>query len=107
MTWGPFANGASLGLQGSEGLIMADDEHPDGARITLEYNEAWPAYVITCGIYGSMMHTRFFTGEDEARREYAAMRAELAQIASLKAAQPGSETSRLSHAIADFQERFP
>jgi hypothetical protein len=86
---------------------MADDEHPDGARITLEYNEAWPAYVITCGIYGSMMHTRFFTGEDEARREYAAMRAELAQIASLKAAQPGSETSRLSHAIADFQERFP
>ncbi len=107
MAWTAVANGGSLGRQGSEGLIIADDEHSDGARITLEYNEAWPAYVITCGVYGAMVHTRFFATEAQARREYAAMRDALEQIASLKTGGPQAEPSRISDAIAAFEERFP
>jgi hypothetical protein len=86
---------------------MADDEHPEGARITLEYNQAWPAYAITCGVYGCMAHTRFFAGEDEARREYAAMKDALAEIAVLKVGDHDPASPHFADALAAFQDRFP
>ena len=43
---------------GSEsGMIIADEEYKKSCRITLESCERYD--VITCGVYGSMMHTAF------------------------------------------------
>ena len=45
-------------LSGSEdGTIIADEEYKESCRITLERCESYDA--ITCGVYGSMMHTAF------------------------------------------------
>jgi len=47
-------------LRGSEGgVIVRDEEHALGARITLETGCGIAPYAITCGIYGWMMHTCF------------------------------------------------
>jgi hypothetical protein len=37
MSWHAFGDGTSTGTKGSEGgTVVLDEEHPDGARITLE-----------------------------------------------------------------------
>lgn len=57
--WIPFENGTTVGTTGSEGgTILRDELHPDGARITLERTAS--QFAITCGVYGWMVHTRFF-----------------------------------------------
>ena len=59
--WHPFEDGASIGQAGSEGgVIVRDDEHPWGARITLERDGGFAPFALTCGIYGWMVHTRWF-----------------------------------------------
>ena len=48
----------TLGTIGSEnGKIMADEEYKNSCRITLEKCERY--YAVTCGVYGSMIHTAF------------------------------------------------
>lgn len=48
--WYSFDEGRSIGLRGTEeGVIIRDDEHPEGARITLERDGRTP-FAITCGI---------------------------------------------------------
>ena len=55
--WLPFENGTTIGATGSEGgVILRDELHPHGARITLEQTST--GFAITCGIYGWMVHTR-------------------------------------------------
>ena len=62
--WYPFESGATLGQKGSEGgAILRDEEHPQEARITFERDTRIAPFAITCGIYGCMMHTRFFSLE--------------------------------------------
>ena len=39
-------------------------------------------YAITCGVYGLMVHTRFFPSEALARQQYEEMKSGLAQILS-------------------------
>jgi hypothetical protein len=79
--WVPFDEGASLGEDGSEGgVILRDDEYRGDARITLE-RTGQAAFAITCGVYGWMVHTRFFSALGDAEREYAAMQPPLAAIA--------------------------
>ena len=73
--WHAFAVGTSLGQQGSEhGTIIQDEEHRDGARITLERDKHIAPFSITCGIYGLFVHTAFASDESEARRKYAEMK---------------------------------
>ena len=70
ISWRPFEEGATLGQPGSEqGIILRDEEHALGARITLER-----------GIYGWMMHTRFFAAEDEANAQYEQMKDALSSL---------------------------
>ncbi len=46
------------GATGSEGgVVLADEEYKNACRITLEKCEKY--FTITCGIYGSMVHTAF------------------------------------------------
>ena len=64
MSWQPFDDGKTIGQRGSEkGIIVGDEEHLEGARVTLEQDGEAAPYAITCGIYGWMVHTRFFGGE--------------------------------------------
>jgi hypothetical protein len=78
--WYPFQTGATLGQKGSEaGIILRDDEHPLGSRSTIERDGHTP-FAITCGIYGWMVHTRFFSLEHEANAEYDSMKCALAEL---------------------------
>jgi hypothetical protein len=68
MGWQPFDNGATIGQRGSEGgVILRDEEHELGARITLERDCSHGVpFAVTCGIYRWFFHTRFLGSEVEA-----------------------------------------
>lgn len=108
--WQPFENGSTVGSSGSEGgTILVDQDHPEGARITLEQGER-PPFAITCGIYGWMVHTRFFATEVEARGAYEVMKPVLAEIAAAVPSQAelDEEALRLIAAACQrFVEEFP
>lgn len=78
MDWELFDGGP----RGSEGgVVVADEEYREASRITLERDvSSRIAAAITCGIYGWMMHTRFFSNLDTARQAYEAMKIDLAAI---------------------------
>lgn len=80
--WDKFENGASIGQRGTDGgEIIADEDHSLGMRITIERGGGAP-FSITCGIYGLLVHTRFFTLEAEAREALGLMKPRLEQIAN-------------------------
>ncbi len=82
--WQAFQSGSTIGTSGSEsGAIVRDDEHQLGARITLESSAAIAPFAITCGIYGWMFHTRFFSSEAEAILAFDEMKADLDRILNL------------------------
>ena len=106
--WYPFENGATLGQAGSEeGIIVRDEEHPSEARITLERDTRAAPFAITCGIYGCMMHTRFFSLESEATSQYDAMKAALSDLLlAEQEADPEGRSSFLD-GVAKFVETYP
>jgi hypothetical protein len=66
--------------RGTEGgVIVLDDAHDLGARITFEQFDGGGG-AITCGIYEWMMHTRFFDIEASARRAFEAMKVDMDAI---------------------------
>ena len=80
--WYVVDDGATLGQSGSEGgMILRDEEHPLGARITLEQGGAIAPFSITCGVYGLLLHTRFFANQAEGEQEYEAMKPGLVEVA--------------------------
>jgi len=110
--WYPFQEGSTTGQSGSEnGVIVRDEEHPLGARVTLESDSATAPFTITCGIYGWMVHTRFFSAKGEADAEYDSMRDALASILALvpeaSDADAEEKMNAVHHAIAAFLEKFP
>jgi hypothetical protein len=110
--WHPFDGGRSIGIVGSEdGTILADDEHADGARITLERHGRAAPFAITCGIYGWMLHTRFFRREEDACAAYAAMKQALDTIIlAIPLETDPDRDARMketSRRIGEFVQRFP
>ncbi len=109
--WRPFENGATIGQRGSEhGVILRDDEHELGARITLERDCSHGIpFAVTCGIYGWFFHTRFLGSEAEA--ELAAMRDGLATVLDIIPRVDDTEVDAkmgaVSEAIRQFVARFP
>lgn len=105
--WRPFAGGNSIGTTGTEsGLIVNDDEHLVGARITLEEGTTAAPFSITCGIYGWMVHTRFFETAEDASVEFEAMKKALGEILTQWQAE-GDNPNRLSEDILRFVSRYP
>lgn len=106
-TWRPFDSGSSVGAVGSEGgRIVLDEQHPGGARITIERGGHTAPFSITCGVYGWMVHTRFFTTEAEARDECAAMKTALSDlVVTLNGTEGDIEAAGAM--CARFVERFP
>jgi len=83
MSWKPYQDGSSIGGIGSErGTIVQDEEDADGARITLEEAGTAP-FAITCGIYGVMVLTAFFSSREEAENAFETMKNELDEILKL------------------------
>ena len=109
--WYQFDGGITIGQRGSEkGIILQDEEHSDGARITLESNGYTP-FAITCGIYGWMVHTRFFSLLEEAQLAFGEMKVALAAILKQIPYEndPGVEAkiTDVSKAIEQFIVQFP
>jgi hypothetical protein len=107
MSWYAFENGKSIGQHGSEsGSIIRDEEYSDGARITLERDGQTAPFAITCGIYGWMVHTRFFRTESEAQSEFESMREELSRIIGTIPLADDPEVDSKSRAVSEFISEF-
>jgi hypothetical protein len=109
--WCPYALGSTIGVTGSEnGLILRDEEYNACARITLERGGYTPL-AVTCGIYGGMVHTRFFATEEEAHAAFEAMKAGLAHIVDLIPSRDDPQANERSSVAADairaFINEFP
>jgi hypothetical protein len=116
--WHQFAQGSTIGHEGPDsGLIVLDEEHPDGARISLERATPIAPFAITCGIYGWFLHTRYFGDEAEAKREFRSMQIVLEPIIEglpLESSEESAASSekkdamgRSMKAIQQFVEKFP
>ena len=111
MSWQPFDDGATIGQRGSDdGVILRDDEHELGARITLERDcfHGIP-FAITYGIYGWFFHTRFLGSEAE--DEFDVMRDALGAIVdsipSVEDPEKDAKISEVYRSIESFVTRFP
>jgi hypothetical protein len=109
--WYSFEGGSTIGATGSEnGIILRDEEYGACARITLERDGHTP-FALTCGIYGWMVHTRFFATGEEANSAFKATQAELARIIDLIPSrddpQPSERSSVAAEAMHDFVNEFP
>lgn len=81
MSWLPMDSGKTIGARGSEeGVIVLDEEHTSGARVTLERGGCTAPWSVTCGIYGGFLHTAFAGSEAEGRAKYSSMKADLEKI---------------------------
>ncbi len=110
MEWFAFDNGASIGQRGSgNGVILRDDEHPFGARITLERDCGKIPCSVTCGIYGWMFHTRFLSTQQEA--QYEQMQEDLDEILNMIPSETDHDVNKkiaqVSDAIEKFVEKYP
>jgi 2-keto-4-pentenoate hydratase len=112
LNWQPFEAGQTLQRTGMEGgTILLDDEHPAGARITLEAECLRAPYAVTCGVYGWLVHTRFFTDDESAQFAVEEMKPVLEAIVLMLPDEddpaPDVKMDAVSDAISAFSERFP
>lgn len=78
-SWKPFEDGQTIGSVGSEeGIIVFDEFHEHGGRITLERGSGVAPWVITCG--GGFVHTAFFKTKEQAEKAYLFMKFDLWKI---------------------------
>ena len=108
--WKSIENGRTIGSMGSEdGVIVRDEEFEDGMRITLEQKCRNALWSITCGIYGWMFHTRYFSTDPI--EDFLAMQDGLstifAMIPLVDDLEVKAKSNKVSKAISDFVERFP
>jgi hypothetical protein len=102
--WSAYDDGRSIGGVGSEGsVILHDDEHIHGARITLKRGDTYVS--VSSNIYGWIDHTRFFDTIADAQREYITMKSEIDKI--MEIITPIDANSLKGwEAISEFVRRF-
>lgn len=79
--WTLFDDGSTIGTKGSEdGVIIKDEEHNSGARITIEkeVGNSIP-FAITCGIYGLFVHT-VYCSDSEVMIKYESMKHDIDKL---------------------------
>jgi hypothetical protein len=114
MPWVACLDADPAGSEG--GKILMDEEYAfsgrDGetvlaARITLE-QIAKPPFAITCGIYGSMVHTTWANGDADASSKYTAMKDRLAAIVEIWSGDGDPDELREAYnaAMSAFVEDF-
>jgi len=108
VVWYPYESGATVGQKGSEGgVILRDEEHPQEARITLERDTKHAHFAITCGIYGCMLHTRFFKLEGEACAQYDEMKDALHTLLLTEEEGGPEECRSFLDGVAAFVRAYP
>ncbi|GEO69232.1 hypothetical protein [Levilactobacillus acidifarinae] len=96
VNWVPAEQGKTLGQLGTEnGIILKDEVWPGVGRITLEQKRS--ESTITCGLYGSFVHTAF-TDEAHEYSLYNTMKAALEESPD--------ELEELEVWIDEFVHRF-
>lgn len=110
MNWLSYEDGATLGLTGAEGgAIIADEEHPAGARITLERDCLRVPYAITLVIYDWTYVTRYIADLPLAEHEYAQIKTSLDTdvFPYMLSAQGGDDdVDTIAEAISRFVEQY-
>jgi len=88
--------------------MVRDEEYSLGARISLERDCRAAPFAITCGIYGWMLHTRFFSSKFEAETQYEAMKSALAVLLEVAAKTAEIDGGRqvLMAGVSKFVEIF-
>jgi len=109
--WNPCEDGLHVGEEGTEGgYVLLDEEHLNGARITLEERAKVAPYAITCGIFGWVAHTCFASTREEADILYDAMKRGLEGILQIIPSEddPAREkkTGLVNRAIEHFVAHF-
>ncbi len=103
--WFAFDDGRSIGKISAEGgVILRDDEHPGGARITLKRGSGYIS--VSCNLYGWMDHTRFFGTVSDAQREYVEMKTALVSVLEVIGTKNLKEI-KVWEALSEFVKRFP
>lgn len=103
--WFAFDDGRSIGKISAEGgVILRDDEHPGGARITLKRGSGYIS--VSCNFYGWMDHTRFFGTVSDAQREYVEMKTALVSVLEVIGTKNLKEI-KVWEALSEFVKRFP
>lgn len=103
--WHKYDEGKSINKISTEGgVILRDDEHELGARITLKRGKDFLA--VSGHIYGWTDHTRFFATIPDAEREYEVMKRALEEI-MIVIETVGSKDIKVWEAISEFVRRFP
>ena len=76
--WNAYKSGKTIGDFGSEqGIIIQDEEHSEGARLTLESDGATAPFSITTGVYGEFFYTTFLSSKKEAESIFKMMKVEI------------------------------
>lgn len=103
--WKVFNNGKSIGTTGVDGgIVFFDEEHAKGARIT--YRRGENMISVSMKIHGWIDHTRFFTTENDAQREYRAMKIIINELLE-KINEPEMPKLKVWEIISDFVKRYP
>jgi hypothetical protein len=85
-------------------LILSDEATEAGARITLRRGTGYVS--VSLNIHGWMDHTRFFSTDMDAQREYRAMRSAVVAVLNIINTE-GVTDIKIWEAISDFVRRFP
>lgn len=106
--WTPYEGGRTVGHKGpAGGRIVLDEEHPDGARITLEVQCKMAPVAITAGVYSWMVHESYYADQMTAEDELRQMKDALAPILQLRASENLYEhADDLQDAVDAFKDRF-
>jgi len=103
--WSFFNNGKSIGTTGRDGgVVLFDEEHAKGARITYRRRDGMVS--VSIKFHGYMDHTRFFTTEQDAQREYRVMKIAADNILD-EINQPEIPKLKVWEIISDFVKRYP
>jgi hypothetical protein len=103
--WTFFNQGRTIGTTSAEGGLILSDEELDGSvRITLKRGKGYVS--VSLIIFGWMDHTRFFTTDADAQREYRAMKPAVAGVLSLIQKEDVRDI-KIWEAISEFVRRFP
>jgi len=104
-SWSIYNHGRTIGTKSADGgLILSDEVSKDGARITLRRNESFVS--VSISIHGWMDHTRFFSTDIDAQREYRSMRSAVAMVLKIINTKDVSDI-KVWEAISDFVRRYP
>jgi len=104
--WISLKDGFPNGIGSEGGKVRLDEEHPLGARITLEEGGAIAPWSITCGIYGWMCHTVFCGSEAEGRATVQRMKTGLDAIMDMIPPEDSPDADMKASAVVDAIEEF-